>query len=700
MKRKIQKAFEHQTPNVLHSVLSACENEKGEIVVKKENWQSVTPRKPKRFSWTAVAGIAAMIAVIVGIGFAVMKGASKPAPESQMPYAEGDQTESTEDSTEPTESTELVTKETEIVEPTEPEIEWDIPSLVAQYNIAPAKAEMVLRALEYHPEYTIEELLEVDRETLFWNSMNFSAEEYPIGVYEATKLAVEHVGASDAWNSTCKTSDRVHEISFNHENFTYTCYVNADTGEVQRTNRTENPDAADEQAAMQATLAFMEDFTPITFLGEDRDLTQHLADQDAEIWANAIHFLPMATARCYDDEFWLTNQYDYILEYAEYWKEVRNDIVHENVQIRYSVEKVHVFGDFAQVYLYENKSFRYEGQSMDSFMEDDYEIMLINDDGTWKVFDLTSSDGGEPLKYPNGLPEPPLVTEAYSGSYAYGDAVWQQHLPQVMINSEYAQQINDRIYAWAEDLRQMIPYSGISYEYDWYSHGDLLTIAIHKINTNFDEQYYNTVYTLRLSDGGKATREEILAAADVDEEELIERAYPLIAHTFGTSFGGESMQEMAEYLPSNIENSGYTFLQYTFGRSVSRENIQESTLYLDKDGTLCFQAKIYQIAGADYHEREYRIDDVPEKSPIYETMMTYGIGWEIPIDNGYPFEEVFLKAFETAGVSESEVADLQGFVTYYVTRDSYYRITFSVQGEPHTYYISVGTLEILDEMGG
>ena len=71
MKRKIQQAFEHQTPNVLQSVLSECENEKGEIVVKKEKWQSVTPKKPKRFSWTAVAGIAAMIAVIVGVGFAV-----------------------------------------------------------------------------------------------------------------------------------------------------------------------------------------------------------------------------------------------------------------------------------------------------------------------------------------------------------------------------------------------------------------------------------------------------------------------------------------------------------------------------------------------------------------------------------------------------------------------------------------------------
>ena len=693
MKRKIQKAFEHQTPNVLHSVLSACENEKGESVMKKEHWQNITPRKPKKISWLGIAGIAAMIAVIVGIGFAVMKGASKPAPESQMQYAEGDQAESTEDSTEPTESVELVTKETEIVEPTEPEIEWDIPSLVAQYNIAPAKAEMVLHAWQHRPEYTIEELIATDLEILNLYGYDPDAEVFPVDIYEAKQIAVDHVGFSDAWNITCEVSNRTYEVSFNCENsFTYTCYVNADTGEVLRSTRTENPDAEDEMAAKQAVLTFMEDFTPTTFYGEERDLTPHLVDKDAEIWANALYFLPMASVRYSFDEFWLTNQREYILEYAKHWQNISKDVEYENVQIRYNVSEIKVMSDFAQICITEGISYNYANMDFDSSMSNIYEIMLINDDGTWKVFDL-ASESVDPFKYPDGLPQPPLVTEAYSGSYAYG------HLPQVMINSEYAQQINDRVYQWIEDLRKMTPYFGISYEYDWYSHGDLLTIAIHKINTNFDEQYYNTVYTLRLSDGAQATREEILAAAGVSEETFLEKAHPLVANTFGTSFGGETMWENIQYIKTEEPTSGNTHYRQIFGRTVSRENLQDTVLYLAEDGTLCFQVKIYQFADAEYHEREYRIDDVPEKSKCYDLLMEYSIGREFPIDEYYCYD-AFNKALELSETTSSEIEDLQCFANYYTNGQSYYRICFTLDGVPTTYYIAVGTLEILYEMGG
>ena len=660
--------------------------------MKNKEWRYATPRKQKKTPWLGIVAAAAVLALIVGIGYAIFRDVPTPSQLEQMQWTEGPATEPT---TEPTEDTTQPTEPIETITPIE-EVRT-VEELVAEYQIAPAKAELVLGALKQHPEYTIEELIATDIEILNLYGGRIEAEQYQIDTLQATSIAVEHASVPEMWNRICEISNRVYEISFSYKEFTYNYSVDADTGKILRSDRTENPNAQEQMAAVDATLKFFEDFTPVTLLGEERDLTPHLVATDAEIWANALYFLPVGSARYHYDEFWLTNQRDYILKYAQYWKEKRSDIAYENVQIECSVNDVKIWGNFAQICLIEGFSFNYEDQNIDSYLSGVYEVMLTNIDGTWKVFDLASDVGGEPVKYPDGLPQPPLVTEAYSGSYAYGDAVWQQRLPQVMINSEYAQQINDRIYAWAEDLRQMIPYSGISYEYDWYIHGDLLTIVIEKINTAYDERYYNTVYTLRLSDGGEATREEILAAAGVSEETFMEKAHPLVANTFGTSFGSETMWEDIQYIKTEEPTPGNTHYQYIFGRTVSRENLQDTVLYLDKDGTLCFQVKIYQFAGADYHEREYRIDDVPEKSQCYELLMEYSVGRAFPIDKYYCYD-AFHKALELSETTESEISDLQCFATYYVNGTSFYKICFTLEDVPHTYYYTVGTCEPMYEM--
>lgn len=62
MERGIRQAFEHATPNVLSSILSACDKQKGTVITMTNN--------NKKKSWIPrVAGLAAALALVLGAGF-------------------------------------------------------------------------------------------------------------------------------------------------------------------------------------------------------------------------------------------------------------------------------------------------------------------------------------------------------------------------------------------------------------------------------------------------------------------------------------------------------------------------------------------------------------------------------------------------------------------------------------------------------
>lgn len=61
MERSIRQAFEHATPDVLGSVLDACDKQKGTVIIMKEN---------KKNNWIPkIAGVAAALLLVVGAGF-------------------------------------------------------------------------------------------------------------------------------------------------------------------------------------------------------------------------------------------------------------------------------------------------------------------------------------------------------------------------------------------------------------------------------------------------------------------------------------------------------------------------------------------------------------------------------------------------------------------------------------------------------
>lgn len=626
MKRKIQTAFDHQTPDVLENILSACEEANGELVMNDEKWRSASPNKQRKRPWLAIAMTAAVLALIVGIGFSLWNDKkSVEAEQLTQPTAPQPSTsEFTEDITQPTESIEMID------------------------HVA------------------------------------------------AMQIALDHAKPEHFWNYEVELVDGHYKLSFFANGYSYFYRIHAETGEIRVSRQNEDPAAADQLKAVNATLNFFEDFSAVTFLCEERDLTAHLAPADMEIWTKTEYFAPYTDIQ--REEIYLTNQHDYILEFAQYWKNARKDADIHHFAASYAIESVHIEGGFAQVCLLEEKVLHFGRERADSFLTDPYCIMLVEIDGQWVIFDMVCDSEGPDRP---AQEQPPLVTEAYSSSYVgWGETTWQQSFPQIMLNSEYAMQINEEIYEWIELYRAWNPgenAEGNTYEYEWFVHGDLLTLLIKNTTTAYEPNDWYTVHTLRISDGGKATREEILAYAGVSEEELAEKAQLLIANTFGTSFGGASMQEMANAIPNEEPTPGNTHLQYIFGKSVCLENIKDATLFLDQDGTLCFLAKIYQFAGADYHERIYCITDKPENSPCYDILMEYAVGREFPIDMYYCYDAAS-KAFVDAGTTQSEVSDLQCFATYNIAGRSFYKICFTLGDVPHTGYYTVDTCEPIYEL--
>lgn len=631
MKKKLQQAFAHQTPDVLQSVLSACENEKGELSVENEKWHNATSCKKSKFRWVGFAAAAAILAVVVGIGFTALRNAPQETEPTQL-YR---------DDTVPTDST----------EPTETSDWLQIPE---------------------HFSYTVD----------------YAA---------AMQIALDDAQLDCVRNYECEAAEGQYAISFKAGNLIYYYTIDGTNGVIlSKTSRT-NPTAADEQAAIDATLRFFEDFTAVTFLAEDRDLTPHLAPADAEIWTRADYFAPYANTNNYRAGFYLTNQRAYILDYADYWRSVRQSTVLIDFEASYQIESVYIKGGFAQVCLLEGKTFRYERAEMYSCLSDPYAVMLQEIDGQWKVFDIPCDAGGVDKDLST---QPPLVTEAYKSNYVVGDMVCEQAFPQIMLESAYAAQVNEEIYSRIDNFRAsrtetMI--EGISYQYDWYVHGDLLTVVIDDMNTAFEPVLSTTVYTLRISDGAQATREEILAAAGVSEADFIEKARWILANLFENDVDYEDIDNFLTWMENNPGKDGIG-MRRAFGRTVCLQNLQEAVPYLDRDGKLCFQAKNYQIAGADFVWETYEFDQKVEESPFYDRFMANCIGIIFEIYD-YECEESIGIALAAAGVKKDAAEEITCEAVYFTDGASYHIITVKYGGKLSKVFVDIYTGEVLEYSG-
>ena len=91
----------------------------------------------------------------------------------------------------------------------------------------------------------------------------------------------------------------------------------------------------------------------------------------------------------------LSDNSHYIIEKAKYQKELRllHEVTHEQFIAKYEIHKININGMYAQVFLTEDKTFYYSGETIQSALSEDFEIFLIKHGEKWFVFDMFCDDG-------------------------------------------------------------------------------------------------------------------------------------------------------------------------------------------------------------------------------------------------------------------------------------------------------------------
>ncbi len=283
-----------------------------------------------------------------------------------------------------------------------------------------------------------------------------------------------------------------------------------------------------------------------------------------------------------------------------------------------------------------------------------------------------------------------LVIDAYNSSQTSElGTTYHQVLPQIMLRSDYADEINAQMLEIIESIKESA--DSTNYSYETNVHGDLLTLIV----TEGDDESEMTqlIYTLRISDGAKATREEILAYAGVAEHQFVQKTRKILSYTYAA----DQTPGMVESLLYDAENSRIEESRFceTFCKTVCLDNINDTVVYLNRDGELCLLAKVYQIAGADYHEEQYLYSMSVEKSQYYDRFMLLCYLREpILFENLYG-EAVSEPALTDVGAKRGDVTELQCRAVYPLDSGSYYAVTFVYQGETYEYHIDMTDLTIL-----
>ncbi|MBE6927537.1 MAG: hypothetical protein E7467_03465 [Ruminococcaceae bacterium] len=670
--KKLRKAFAHQTPDVLKNVLSACAATKGEISMNDKKWENVTPQK-RTSPWMAIAAVAAVLALVIGIGWSMLGHEA-----SQETHLTKPTTELTVESTEPTEVT------------SEPvQMDWTVELLVEHFQIAPARAHLVWKAWMNNPDTPIEELVYEDIQTLIVMSgvqIHLGASE--IDYSNLKQIVLDHAGQSDVWNYIGAFQGELYTATFCAGTQQYSYEVDRISGEILKHEATENPVFKQQTAVADKVYALFADLRDMAMEKRPHDLTVHLARQDSEVWADAIDFPPYVNSRLYYDEIYLSNQVAYIMEFVDYWLESNEELF--LLDISYDVECINVKGSYAQVLLCEEKAFHYFTETEDSFLTSHYELMLVYRNDQWEIFDIATEEN-VPRKYASeDVDTSELVVEDYASSYQSYDGTelvtWHQAFPKIMIDSAYADKINAKIATIRDDFinwEKSEHSLGVEYSYEYYTNDDFLTlIFVSNRYETYDPQYH--IYTIHVSNGKKATREEIMAYCHVSEEELSRKAHWIIANNMFSDADKEPTETMLNRAIENPEVDGMGIFSVV-GKTLCFENIQNMTVYPGKDGQMCFQATVYQIAGADSHTEEHTLDEQIEKSPYYDRMMEHLLEKEFAIYD-YMCLDALKSALADAGATQRQVSDLSCIACYSLSGRSYFKICFTYEGKTFVRY--------------
>lgn len=158
-------------------------------------------------------------------------------------------------------------------------------------------------------------------------------------------------------------------------------------------------------------------------------------------------------------------------------------------------------------------------------------------------------------------------------------------LPRITLDCPGAESINSSIEegftALADD-----PMCEVYYEYAKGAGRVLSILMVEKVN----DSLYLTAYNLDLATGEELTGPELLALLGVDEDELRNLEEAIMAEEFTAQYGEAQNQEDEE------------FYNQQYSRTTSVENTETQRVWFGANGQLCFAARIYGLAGAEYYE--------------------------------------------------------------------------------------------------
>lgn len=134
---------------------------------------------------------------------------------------------------------------------------------------------------------------------------------------------------------------------------------------------------------------FLGEYNAEVWNGHDSDLTANTAAAiaDAAPYALGIDSVDRAALTTYQDNI------SYVQEKADYFREIRetDGLAHSEPQYRYEYHDVTIDGNKATTSFTECVWFYYEGMDVETFIETEYEIELLEVDGQWLITNVTDN---------------------------------------------------------------------------------------------------------------------------------------------------------------------------------------------------------------------------------------------------------------------------------------------------------------------
>lgn len=137
---------------------------------------------------------------------------------------------------------------------------------------------------------------------------------------------------------------------------------------------------AAEKSVEKAAIEFMQNYTKNIYLYETNDLRIQTAYAIEEKVRTAISCeypaeQSYSRTRKYLQESKLSDNSHYIIEKAKYQKELRllHEVTHEQFTVMYEIHKININDMYAQVFLTEDKTFYYSGETIQSALAEDFE---------------------------------------------------------------------------------------------------------------------------------------------------------------------------------------------------------------------------------------------------------------------------------------------------------------------------------------